>query len=163
MINGKTAGATYDAKGNVITDPSTSKPFVSTSPDSNSLIKVGDKLYLVNHYEGISGTKTIGNLPKSMALNTVEQDKNTGKLTVTDMKPIDFSADGGIWTPCAGSLSPMPDNRTVYMGDDGSYTMMFMYVADKTKDLSAGTLYAARWKQTGDQNGGSANLEWVKL
>lgn len=57
-------------------------------------------LYLVNHYEGISSN--IGNLPKSMALNTVKQDEKTGKLTVTDMNPIDFSADGGIWTPCAG-------------------------------------------------------------
>ena len=56
-----------------------------------------------------------------------------------------------------------PDNRTVYYGDDGSYTMAFMYVADKAKDLSAGTLYAAKWIQTSDQNGGSAKLEWIKL
>ncbi|KEO81125.1 alkaline phosphatase PhoX [Tumebacillus flagellatus] len=57
----------------------------------------------------------------------------------------------------------MPDNRTVYFGDDGSNTMMFMYVADKEKDLSAGTLYAAKWLQTSDQNGGAANLQWIKL
>lgn len=37
-----------------------------------------------------------------------------------------------------------PDNRTVYYGDDGAYTMAFMYVADKVKDLAAGTLYAAK-------------------
>ena len=43
---------------------------------------------------------------KGMMLNTVEQDKTTGELKITDMNPIDFSADGGIWTPCAGSLSP---------------------------------------------------------
>ncbi|MBL0386344.1 DUF839 domain-containing protein [Tumebacillus sp. ITR2] len=57
----------------------------------------------------------------------------------------------------------MPDNRTVYFGDDGSNTMMFMYIADKEKDLTAGTLYAAKWHQTSDQNGGAANLEWIKL
>ncbi len=157
------------------------------------------------------------------------------------MKPIDFSAFGGIWTPCAGSLSPWnthlgseeyepdakaheanpenspvtqfarnyyqdktvignpylyghvpeisidekgkatavkhysmgrfstenvkvaPDNRTVYFGSDGSYMMSFMYVADKAKDLSKGTLYAAKWIQTNDENGGSANLNWIKL
>ena len=56
-----------------------------------------------------------------------------------------------------------PDNRTVYFGDDGSYTMAFMYIADKAKDLSAGTLYAAKWIQTGEENGGSAKLEWIKL
>jgi uncharacterized protein len=57
----------------------------------------------------------------------------------------------------------MPDQKTVYFGDDGSNTMLFMYVADKAKDLSAGTLYAAKWHQTGDKGGGSANLEWIKL
>ena len=43
----------------------------------------------------------------------------------------------------------MPDNRTAYFGDDGDYTMLFMYVADKEKDLSAGTVYAAKFDQTG--------------
>jgi secreted PhoX family phosphatase len=246
VINGKTAGATYDANGNVImdmkTDPNNPTPYVSDAPDSNSLMNVKGRsgnLYLVNHYEGIGSN--IGELPKSMALNTVKQDKKTGKLTVTDMNPIDFSAYGGIWTPCAGSLSPwnthlgseeyepdakahevnpekssvtqfarnfsqdpakmgnpysfgyvpevtvhpngkttavkhysmgrlsfervvtMPDNRTLYYGDDGAYTMLFMYVADREGDLSAGSLYAAKWKQTSEQNGGSAHLEWIQL
>jgi hypothetical protein len=56
-----------------------------------------------------------------------------------------------------------PDHRTVFFGDDGGNTMLFMYVADKAQDLSAGTLYAARWIQTSDQNGGSADLQWIKL
>ena len=34
----------------------------------------------------------IGNMPETMFLNTVEQNKKTGELTVTDMSPIDFSA-----------------------------------------------------------------------
>ncbi|WP_353948591.1 alkaline phosphatase PhoX [Sporolactobacillus sp. Y61] len=57
----------------------------------------------------------------------------------------------------------MPDNRTVYIGDDGGYTMMFMYIADQAKDLSAGTLYAAKWIQTDAKDGGAANLKWIKL
>ena len=57
----------------------------------------------------------------------------------------------------------MPDNRTVYMGDDGVNTGMFMFVADEKQDLSSGTLYAAKWLQTSDVNGGSAKLDWVKL
>ena len=40
---------------------------------------------------------------------------------------------------------------------------MFMYVADKEKDLSAGTLYAAKFKQTGTENGGSGDLQWINL
>ena len=62
----------------------------------------------------------------------------------------------------------MPDKRTVYQGDDGSYTMMVMFVADKENDLSAGTLYAAKWTQLpdaqgGNLNGGKATLTWVRL
>ena len=60
-------------------------------------------------------------------------------------------------------MKMMPDNRTAYFGDDGSYTTMFMYVADEEKDLSAGTLYAAKFHQTGTENGGAGNLEWIKL
>jgi uncharacterized protein len=57
----------------------------------------------------------------------------------------------------------MPDNKTALFGDDGGNTMMFMYVADKQKDLSSGTLYAAKFKQTSAENGGAGNLEWIKL
>jgi hypothetical protein len=241
-INGKIAGAAYDASGNLITNAE-GQPVISSAPDSNTLLSVNGKsgkLYMVNHYESFPGN-SIGNMPEAMFLNTVEQNKKTGELTVTDISPIDFSSYGGIWTPCAGSLSPWnthlgseeyepdakaheanpekssvtqfarnyyqddtilgnpymygyvpevsinsngtskavkhfsmgrlsfenvkvaPDNRTVYYGDDGSYTMAFMYVADKEKDLSAGTLYAAKWNQTNDENGGSADLEWIKL
>ncbi|WML52748.1 DUF839 domain-containing protein [Neobacillus sp. PS3-12] len=60
-------------------------------------------------------------------------------------------------------MKMMPDNRTAFFGDDGSYTTMFMYVADKEKDLSAGTLYAAKFQQTGTENGGSGNLEWINI
>lgn len=56
-----------------------------------------------------------------------------------------------------------PDERTAYMGDDGAYTGMFMFVADRKGDLSRGTLYAAKWKQTSDTNGGSADLTWIRL
>lgn len=57
----------------------------------------------------------------------------------------------------------MPDRRTVYMGDDGRDTVMFMYVADKPAQLSAGTLYAAIWGQTSGINGGQAELKWLSL
>lgn len=56
-----------------------------------------------------------------------------------------------------------PDQRTAYFGDDGDHVALFMYVADKPADLSAGTLYAARWNQVSAANGGAATLDWVKL
>lgn len=56
-----------------------------------------------------------------------------------------------------------PDNKTVLFGDDGGNTMLFLYVADKATDLSAGSLYAGKWIQKSAENGGSADLEWIKL
>ena len=59
----------------------------------------------------------------------------------------------------------MPDKKTVYMGDDGGYVMLFAYVADTAGDLSAGTLYAAKWTQTSTATDRAvkANLTWIKL
>lgn len=58
-----------------------------------------------------------------------------------------------------------PDGRTVYMGDDGGYTGLFMFVADRTNDLSEGTLYAGKWNQISADgtDGGKAKLSWIRL
>lgn len=57
----------------------------------------------------------------------------------------------------------MPDERTAYLSDDGTNVGLYMYVADKTQDLSAGSLYAAKWIQTSAENGGAADLVWITL
>jgi secreted PhoX family phosphatase len=57
----------------------------------------------------------------------------------------------------------MPDQRTVYFGDDGDHVGLFMFVADKPADLAAGTIYAARWFQVSSQNAGAATLGWIQL
>jgi hypothetical protein len=57
----------------------------------------------------------------------------------------------------------MPDQRTIYFGDDGTNVLMSMFVADKAADLSSGSIYAAKWNQTSGDNGGAANLTWIKL
>ncbi len=59
----------------------------------------------------------------------------------------------------------MPDERTVYLSDDGYDTVMFKFVADTAGDLSAGALYAA--KVTQDSGSDSAttgfDVEWVEM
>jgi hypothetical protein len=55
------------------------------------------------------------------------------------------------------------DNRTGIGGDDGANTGLFMFVADAEKNLSAGTLYAAKVTQTAAANGGTLALKWIKL
>jgi len=57
------------------------------------------------------------------------------------------------------------DSRTAIQGDDGTYTSLTMFVADKAADLSAGTVYAAKWNQVSPPgtDGGKATLTWIKL
>ena len=71
---------------------------------------------------------------------------------------------------CMGRISHelvqvMPDNRTVFMGDDATNSGYFVFVADKEKDLSAGTLYVAKVGSgfSLDPSATAASLSWIKL
>ncbi len=55
----------------------------------------------------------------------------------------------------------LPDQRTVYLSDDGTNGGLFLFVADRPGDLSAGRLYAGRWEQAPEGIGG--DLSWVDL
>jgi len=59
----------------------------------------------------------------------------------------------------------MPDERTVYLSDDGYDTVLFKFIADTAGDLSSGTLYAA--KVTQDDSSDSAttgfDVEWIEM
>jgi len=84
---------------------------------------------------------------------------------------ITVSADGtGSVTKhyCLGRISHeliqvMPDERTALMGDDATNGGLFLFVADKPRDLSSGSLYVAKWDQKTKENGGSGDLTWIKL
>lgn len=71
---------------------------------------------------------------------------------------------------CMGRISHelvqvMPDNRTVLMGDDYTNGGLFMFVADREKDLSSGTLYVAKVGAgfSIDPAAAGAPLSWIKL
>jgi secreted PhoX family phosphatase len=71
---------------------------------------------------------------------------------------------------CLGRISHelvqvMPDNRTVFMGDDYTNSGLFMFVADKEKNLSAGTLYAGKLGTGFSINpaDAGAKVSWIKL
>ena len=57
----------------------------------------------------------------------------------------------------------MPDQKTVYLSDDGTNVGLYRFVADVPGKLDAGTLYAAKWTQTSAENGGTADISWVDL
>ena len=257
IIGGVTAGMLYDVAGSPLLDVN-GNPHIAETPDANSLFEVrgawsrdprSHRLFLVTHYEydwlDSAGNDQYGKQPMTMSLATIAQDRKTGKLTTTALENVDMSGVGGLWIPCAGSLSPwnthlgseeyepdarcqveatcasgaigldsmdrylapwnlkarvysygrvpevsvdrhgspsvvkhgalgriarelvqvMPDRRTAYQGDDGTYNVLTMFVADAPADLSAGTLYAAKWNQTSDVStpGGAADLTWYRL
>lgn len=69
---------------------------------------------------------------------------------------------------CMGRISHelvqvMPDERTVLMGDDTTNGGLFMFVADRKRDLSAGTLYVAKWTQTSSVGPGAGDIGWINL
>jgi len=59
----------------------------------------------------------------------------------------------------------MPDKKTTYMLDDGTWTGFFMFVADKENDLTSGSLYIAKMIQQSpdDTDGGNFKVDWIKL
>jgi secreted PhoX family phosphatase len=106
---------------------------ISVDADFASLLTVGDKLFNVTHFES---------RPGAMYLSELEQGDD-GMLKIKSTKPIDFSAVGGLWVPCAGSVTPWgthlgseeypPDARAVEeaasMDDiDDYYKPMIRYV-----------------------------------
>lgn len=235
-------GALVDRDGKVVRSEDGSE-HLSVDADFTSLLPVGDKLFSITHFES---------RPGAMYLTELKQDAD-GKLTAVSTKPVEFKDVGGLWVPCAGSVTPwnthlgseeypanaeaiekakdikeideyylpmvsyfgedpakidldtfrkvfnpyrygypteitvtadgnatarkhyamgrfavelakvMPDGKTAYMSDDGTNVGLFKFVADKEGDLSAGTLYAAKWHQTSDEGTGAADLEWVDL
>jgi secreted PhoX family phosphatase len=234
--------ALTDRNGKVVTSEDGSE-HISVDADFTSLLHVGGKIFSVTHFES---------RPGAMYVSELTQDAE-GNLKAVSTKPVDFSKFGGLWVPCAGSVTPwethlgseeypadareveqataldqiddydfpmvryegvdpakmtldqfkaafkpyrygfpteitvaadgtataakhfsmgrvavelakvMPDRKTAYISDDGTNVGLFRFVADKEDDLSAGTLYAAKWVQTSDAGVGAANLEWVDL
>lgn len=237
-------GLILDKDGKPVINETDGSQHISVDNDFSSLLPVGDQLFMVSHFE---------TRPAGMYVTELKQDKGTGKLTAVNTKNIDFSAYGGLWVPCAGSVTPwgthlgseeypqnaraieeaqsikdiddyakpmvryfgvkpseltvdkfrevykpyrygyptevtvtaegnatpakhfamgrvavelayvMPDEKTVYISDDGTNVGFFMFVADNAGDLSAGKLYAAKWKQIHNASGGFANIDWVDL
>ncbi len=59
----------------------------------------------------------------------------------------------------------MPDEKTVYLSDDGGRTVFFKFVADKKQDLSSGTLYSAKVTQENGRDSAKTgfSVKWIEL
>jgi secreted PhoX family phosphatase len=243
MLGTNVFGTLVKKDGTAIVGTDT-KPVISNYVDFSSMLKVGSKIFEITHFE---------TTPAAMYLTELTQDA-AGKLTAVSTKPIDFQGVEGLWTPCAGSVSPwnthlgseeyppdaknyadatagtslsgeeqamlrywsldatapiatikaaynpyrygyivevgvdatgaatvkkhyaagrralelsyvMPDQKTVYMSDDGANDGFYMFIAKTAGDLSEGRLYAARWFQTSPAGApnGRADIYWIPL
>lgn len=251
------AGGYVDINNRPIIDatvPGAERQYFSDSPDGTSLLTVpgakvdgvkGNPVFAVVQFEYTTWaqdgkTDMYGKLPSPIAVLTLDQDPNTGKLSLVKYHNVDTSKVYGLWITCGASLSPwgthlsseeyepdafgiatntmfqaysknlfgdatkanpyhyghmpevivnpdgtatikkhfcmgrishelvqvMPDQRTAFMGDDATNSAYFVFVADREKDLSSGTLYAAK-VGTGfsidPATGSAAGLTWIKL
>ena len=229
-------GLLRDVNGTPIMDGDSQ--VISNSNEHTTLLDVHGKLFSISQFES---------RPGGFYLMELDQDNDSGELSVTGMKSIDISSIRGGWVHCAASRTPwkshlaseeyepdaaardavtgeinsyyapmhryysedretgllelnpydygfnielavsnaegdvevtkhyamgrvaielayvMPDQKTVYITDDGTNVGLFMFIADTAGDLSAGTLYALKWNQTSSEGVGAANLEWVNL
>ncbi|MEO0003898.1 MAG: hypothetical protein RLZZ22_1590 [Pseudomonadota bacterium] len=250
------AGGYFDINNQPIIDKTvvgSERQFFSDAPDGTSLLSVtgakvdgvkGNTVFAVVQFEYTSlaqdgKTGMYGKLPSPIAVLTLDQNPQTGKLSLVKYHNVDTSGVHGLWITCGASLSPwgthlsseeyepdafaardknfmndfslnlhgdatkanpyhyghmpevtvntngtgsikkhycmgrishelvqvMPDNRTVLMGDDATNSGYFVFVADKEKDLSAGTLYAAKVGAgfSIDPAATAAPLSWIKL
>ncbi len=57
----------------------------------------------------------------------------------------------------------MPDEKTVYLSDDGTNGGFYMFIAKEAGNLSEGTLYAAKLTQKDENNGGVFSISWINL
>ena len=71
-------------------------PMISNSVDFSSILEANGKLYVVSHFE---------TRPASVYVTEVSREDG-GTLKPVNTQPVDFSADGGLWVPCAGSITP---------------------------------------------------------
>lgn len=136
------AGQIFDKDMNPVMEPK-GDPAIAETADANSLLKVGDRLYLVNHweYDDILADGQVANkakdwysrMPMSMSLSEISQDKN-GKLRVKSQKPIDFSSVNGGWIFCFGSQTPW----NTHFGGEEDYDLYFVPGEKEFKKSQAG-------------------------
>src|SRR5690606_7797111 len=116
------AGGYYDINNQPLMDttvPGDVSQFYSDCPDGTSLLTIegakvdgvkGNTVFAVVQFEYKSkakdGSSTYGALPSPIAVLTLDQDPETGKLTLVKYHNVDTSKVHGLWITCGASLSP---------------------------------------------------------
>lgn len=136
------AGQIFDQQMNPVIEPK-GDPAIAETADANSLLRIGGKLYLINHWEydevladGRSARKTkdwYSRMPMGMNLSEIVQGKD-GRLKVKAQRPIDFSGVNGAWILCFGSQTPW----NTHFGGEEDYDLYFVPGEKKFATTQAG-------------------------
>lgn len=136
------AAQIFDRDMNPVMEPK-GDPAIAETADANSLLKISDRLYLVNHweYDDVLADGQVANkardwysrMPMGMSLSEVTQAKD-GKLKVKSQRPIDFSPVNGTWILCFGSQTPW----NTHLGGEEDYDLYFVPGEKAFKTTQAG-------------------------
>lgn len=145
--------------------------YVDCALDGSGNNAGGEFDYFCSYVDGMSKYLNDGSIDKTNGYNGSKFSLyNYG--TIVEVQP---QADGtskvakhhatGRYTPELAVM--MPDHKTVYMSDDGTFKGFWKFVSDsEITDFTAdweGTLYAAKVSQTSAENGGAFDLTWIEL
>ncbi|MDQ7002909.1 MAG: DUF839 domain-containing protein, partial [Ghiorsea sp.] len=137
--------------------------FVADTPDGSAIIKIAgaprsattaDLSYLT-HFEYVTWDGNLvsqyGKKPMFIGNSVLSQDLNTGLLTIKSFDKITFSAEKGLWIPCAASKSPWNTflGSEEYEADQYNFDMYSMAPATNPLDFSNGNLYEGFRKKFG--------------
>ncbi len=117
------AGSYFDIRNQPIIDktvPGKERQYFSDSPDGTSLLSVpgarvagvkGNAVFAVVQFEYATWaqdgkTDMYGKLPSPIAVLSLDQDPQTGKLSLVKYHNVDTSSVHGLWITCGASLSP---------------------------------------------------------
>ncbi|GIL56344.1 hypothetical protein Vafri_11722 [Volvox africanus] len=104
------------------------KSEVSKSPDFSSLTTVCDKTFYTTHFEYAN--------PAAMYTQVLSQDPRSGRLSATSEAAfVDWSAWGGLFTPCAGSITPW---GTRLLGEEYEPDARALAYAQRLEEIGGG-------------------------
>jgi secreted PhoX family phosphatase len=172
-IEWNTASAEWDVLGGMMLDLSSVNGgwvfcFGSMSPWETPLL--AEELYFTNtrswndetynyHYDQERLEDYLGYYPNPYDYGYIMEIENS-----TSSDP-DFTKHFAMGRFSHENAQVMPDERTVYLSDDGYDTVLFKFVADSVGDLSSGTLYAARVTQDDSSDSATTgfDVEWMEM
>eukprot|EP00798_Chlamydomonas_sp_ICE-L_P025896 gene25896-11569_t len=115
-------GTTYDNDMNPMVKDG--EIVVSPNPDFHSIhVTPGGNVYSLTQFE----------VPASFYVTKMDQNTDDGTLTPVWHMPVDWSAEGGLWIPCAGSMTPTGSHAG---GEEYEPDAMCLGTAESLEDLN---------------------------